>query len=493
MLIAAAVALIAVGAVALWSPWRARPSLGAPAVSATPIMASIAVLPFADMSQAKDQEYFSDGLSEELLDLLAKIPQLHVAGRTSAFAFKGKADDLRVIGHKLNVATVLEGSVRRSGDKIRITTQLINVADGYHLWSETYDRQMTDIFTVQDEIAGAVVAALKIKLLPDQHAPSVARRSANTDAYVQYLLGRQNSTAGTDEMQRAKAAYERAIALDPSFAAAYAGLALAELSSVYFARDPIEVAEAKHRASAAADQAVALDPGLADAYVARASVRSTVDWNWPGAMSDYQRALAISPGDSNALDRYAFVLSVLGRLPEAIVITRKAIELDPLSSRAWLDLGYYLNASGQFAAAREPFNRALEIAPSAVLPRYNLGIATLRQGDAAAALAVFERIPEGDPFRLTGVAVAERALGHAQQSQRAMDALMTLPAPQPVWVAAVYADRSDKNKAFEWLERAYQQHDAYLIIVPLDALFAGLRNDRRYAELLAKLGLARGS
>jgi TolB-like protein/Flp pilus assembly protein TadD len=451
-------------------------------------VASIAVLPFADMSQAKDQEYFSDGLSEELLDLLAKVPQLHVAGRTSAFAFKGKADDLRVIGQKLNVATVLEGSVRRSGDKVRITTQLINVADGYHLWSETYDREMTDIFAVQDEIAGAVVAALRVKLLPQQQAPSAPRRSTSTDAYVQYLLGHQTALGSLEQARTAASAFDKAIALDPRFAAAYAGLAVAQASVAQYALDPAEIADARRKAPASADQALLLDPDLAEGYAARANVRAILTWDWSGAMADFQRALAMGPNDANTLRRYASVLAARGRLREAQVAVRKSLELDPLSPSSWNNLGFYQYATGQYAAARESLERALEINPKAPIPRANLGVARLLEGDAAAALTEFERVPEGEPTRLMGVAVAEHALGHEPQSQAALDALIALPVPRPFWIAAVYARRGDPDHAFEWLERAYLVREPQLSYIMVQPLFANIRSDPRYTAFLKKLG-----
>jgi len=233
-------------------------------------------------------------LTEELLNLLAKVPGLRVAARTSSFAFKGKNEDVGAIAQKLNVATILEGSVRKAGDRIRITAQLINVADGHHLWSETYDRKLIDVFEVQDEIAQAVVAALKLKLL--QAPTSKDRRTANPEAYNQYLLGRQFYVRhNLDSYRRAAQAYEKALALDPGYAPAWAGLAAATLFRAYEAESAAAVREGKERAFAAAEKAVALGPDLAEGYVARGLVRALAQWDWDGARSDLERALALGP------------------------------------------------------------------------------------------------------------------------------------------------------------------------------------------------------
>ena len=258
----------------------AAPSTAAASPAASD--SSIAVLPFVDMSQSKDQEYFSDGLSEELLNLLAQIPQLRVIARTSSFSFKGKEVDVAEIAKTLNVANVLEGSVRKSGDTLRITAQLIRTADSSHLWSETYDRQLTDVFKVQDEIAAAVVAQLKVKLLPAQQVTN-PHRTANTEAYNQYLLGNQffnrNSLEG---YHFAVEAYRKAITLDPAYAAAYAGLAYAEIYTSDYAETPEENAAGRQRALAAADKSTALAPDLAEGYAVRAWLRSSITWDWSG-------------------------------------------------------------------------------------------------------------------------------------------------------------------------------------------------------------------
>jgi tetratricopeptide (TPR) repeat protein len=274
-----------------------------------------------------------------LLNLLAQVPQLRVIARTSSFAFKGKEVGIAEIAKTLNVANVLEGSVRKSGDTLRITAQLIRTADSSHLWSETYDRQLTDVFKVQDEIAAAVVAQLKVKLLPAQQVKN-PHRTANTEAYNQFLLGNQFFNRNSIEGYRfAVAAYQKAVALDPNYAAAYAGLAYAEFFMADYSATPDEYAAGRQRGLAAADKSIALAPDLADGYAVRALMRSTLTWDWSGAEADFDKALALEPGNANTQRRYSLLLMSLGRVTEGISATRKAIELDPLSSSAWNNLG----------------------------------------------------------------------------------------------------------------------------------------------------------
>jgi TolB-like protein/Tfp pilus assembly protein PilF len=459
------------------------------AVSAAASDGSIAVLPFVDMSQSKDQEYFSDGLSEELLNLLAQVPQLRVIARTSSFAFKGKEAGIAEIAKTLNVANVLEGSVRKSGDTLRITAQLIRTADSSHLWSETYDRQLTDVFKVQDEIAAAVVAQLKVRLLPAQHVTN-AHRTASTEAYNQYLLGNQfynrNSVEG---YHLAVEAYQKAVALDPGYAAAYAGLAFGELYAGDYAATAEENAATRQRALVAADKAVALAPELADGYDARGWLRSSVTWDWTGGQADFEKALALEPGNAATQRRYGLLLLNLDRMAEAIAATRKAIGLDPLSAAAWNNLGtmYYVNPD-QFGEAREALNRALAINPESSFANNNLATLELLQGHAQEALDVFRRA--GEVWSQTGVAMAEHTLGHAEESQRALDELIAKYAHDSAYqIADVYAWRREPDKAFEWLERAYVQHDGALGAIRADPVLKSLWTDPRFAALVKKVGL----
>jgi len=465
---------------------RGRPAAVAPAAEAGP---SIAVLPLVNMSSDKEQEYFSDGLSEELLNLLSKVPGLRVAARTSAFAFKGKNEDVGEIGQKLHVATILEGSVRRSGDQIRITTQLVNASNGYHLWSETYDRKLTDVFAVQDEIARAVVAALKLKLL--QAPSSKDRRTANAEAYNQYLLGRQFFLRNNvDGFRRAMQAFEKAVALDPGYAPAWAALALATFWVADSAESlPANISGQDH-ALAAANKAIALGPDLPDGYLARGFVSLPVRWDWQGASADMQRALELKPDDPDTLHAYATaVLRALNRLPEATAALRKAADLDPLNARVWGALGSALALQGENAAAREAFQRSLEISPEQSYTPYQLGMTFLLEGRPADALVTSQR-STNEVFRLTGAALAEHDLGHTKEARAALDQLISKWGHGAAYqIAQVHAWRGDKDRAFEWLERARIQRDGGLVVVKVDLTLRSLRGDPRYAAFLKEMNL----
>ena len=453
-----------------------------------PSAQSIAVLPFVDMSQSKDQEYFSDGLSEELLDLLAKIPQIKVIARTSSFSFKGKDTDVATIARALNVATVLEGSVRKSGNTLRITAQLIRTADSTHLWSDSYDRELTDVFKVQDEIAGAVVSALKLKLLPAAGSDN-ARRTANIEAYNQFLLGKKFfERANFEDWRRAETAFHKALELDPDYAPAWAGLAKAQTYLSDMAAGSEAVAAAKRDALASAEKAIALAPDLADGYEARALLRSTVVFDWDGARSDLDRIGALDPNSSFVPRRRAALLAGFGLLPEAIVQIRKATDLDPLSASAWSTLGMYQVASGDFGTARDTLKHALELNPSSSFSNAYFGLNELLDGHADEALSVFKRVD--GLFGLLGTALVEHTLGNAPQAQAALDAMISKYADGSAYqIAEVYAWRGDADRAFEWLERARLQHDGGLFLLNVDPILKPLRGDPRFALLRRELAL----
>ncbi len=461
--------------------------IAAPAIATD---ASVAVLPFVDMSQNKDQEYFADGLAEELLNLLAGVPELRVIGRTSSFQFKGRNEDLRLIAAKLGVASLLEGSVRRAGDRVRVTAQLIKAVDGSHLWSETFERDLNDIFEVQDEISRAVVAALEVKLLPQKASTSAPYRTPSTQAYNQYLLGRQFFNRGSGEdFRRAVTAYQQAVKFDPNFASAYAGLAVSENEVARAPGNTLEeVQAAQARALAAADRAIELDPGMSEGYAARGFLRFTINWDWPGAEADLTRAFQLDPGSYRAYTCYACFLASLGRLDEALVINLKGTQRDPLSADTWFRRSIQLNAAGRYAEARTAANRALEISPEHGIARFNLGVSSLLEGDPAAALVEFERASAGR--RQAGVAMAAMDLGRHGEAQQALKELIDKFAQSNAYqIAEVYAWRNERDSAFSWLERAYAQHDGTLVQVKFDPLLARIRDDPRYAAMLAKMGL----
>ena len=465
---------------------------GAPAVTsaATAISErSVAVLPFVDMSEKKDQEYFSDGLSEELIDMLTKVPELRVPARTSSFYFKGKQATIADIAKVLAVAHVLEGSVRKSGNTLRITAQLIRVDNGYHLWSETYDRKEDDIFKVQDEIAGAVVTALKVRLLPTQQPSAQGEQhTENLEAYNLYLQGRQNYNQGDAAgYQRAVTAFRAAIALDPHYAAAYAHLALAQFwltnDSNTDDSDTIDI-PGWDSALADAEQAVALAPELAAGYSARGFVRAAYRFDFAGAQVDHDKAVALSPRDADVLHRSAILLAVLGKLPAAIAREEQALALDPLSAEICMRLGFFLVADQQLVRARTLYARAIAIAPNSFRAHVQLGNLELLEHQPERALVIFR---QKTGFSLGGQAKAEYSLGHADASERILKQLIANKAYAPI--ADVYAWRGEKDQAFQWLERAYEVRDAGLTWIKIDNDFRSLRDDPRYKALLRKMNL----
>jgi TolB-like protein/cytochrome c-type biogenesis protein CcmH/NrfG len=446
---------------------------------------SIAVLPFTDMSEKKDQEYFSDGLAETLLDLLAKTPGLHVIARTSSFSFKGKSDDIPTIAAKLHVANILEGSVRRAGNHLRVTTQLIRAADGEHLWSETYDREMADVFKVQDDIAAAVVAALRLKLAPAQK--TAAQRTSSPEAYSEYLLGNQfYNRVDNEGFRRAIEAYQKAITLDPHYAAAYAGLSASELMIAGDANDAAGLA----RAESAAGKSIELAPEEGTGYYARSFVRTLYTWDWAGARADAERAITLSPGEASNYVQYGLVLLALGRLPEATTALRKSVELDPLSTTGWTVLARAQFSARDFAGARDSIRHALEISPETPRALGYLGYVQLLEGQPAQALSTFGKIRDARWLSLCGGAMAHHALGHRTESQAALDELKAgFSTTAAYQIAEVYAWRGEKDLAFEWLDRAYAARDPGVSLLMLDPIVDSLRSDPRFTVLLHKLRL----
>jgi eukaryotic-like serine/threonine-protein kinase len=485
-----AAAIIAVLAIAGYEETTRRAEDRARRAAATAVLRksdkSIAVLPFLDLSEARDQGYFADGLSEELIDLLAQIQSLQVIARTSSFYFKGKDVPIPEIAATLGVAHVLEGSVRRSGQTVRVTAQLIRADSGVHLWSQTYDRDLKDIFQVQDEIASAVVAALKLKLLPTQQVVD-PYRSDIAEAYNQYLLGREFGRRGDlPNIERAVNAYRKATTLDPGYAVAYVGLAFAETLMANYTQD----AAGFERARDAVERALRLAPQLADAYRARASLRlETLDF--AGARADGEKALTLAPGDSRVQSLYGVGLAAFGRIPEAIAAMNRAVGLDPLNSFAWANLGLFLTVNGDYPAARGALDRALAINPNDFGSQLALAQLDLLEGRFKEARTEYQE-HGGEGGRRMGDAMIEHAQGHERESQQALKELIAKHAKDMAYqVGDVYAWLGDKDKAFEWLERAYQQRDSGLNGVAYDPLLAHLHDDPRYQALLQKLQLAR--
>jgi len=449
--------------------------------------ASIAVLPFADMSPGKDQEYFSDGLAEQLIHELAKEPGLKVVGRSSAFQFKGKNEDLRAVGRKLGVANVLEGSVRRDGNHLRITAELIKANDGFQLWSQTYDREINDIFAVQDEIAQAASEALQLKLLRSKGQPIL--RSPNPEAYQAYLQAKYFSVRGLskEDLGKALAYSDQAIKLDEKYAPAWALRAsvqnmMAEISLTDFT-------EGYRKARADAERAIALDPTSASAYLALAMTQIDYDWDWDAANTCLTKAIALEPGSAEVSSTRSYLYTVMGNLDQATKLQEQAVALDPLSADSLTELGYLLYLADRYNDARTEMQKALDLNPQASYVHSNLGKILIAEEKPSQALAEFEKEPL-EWGKLSGRVLAYHALGRETDSNAAMAELIAKHDTDAAYqIAGVYAFRGESNKSFEWLERAYKQRDPGLPDIKTDPLLKTLRHDPRFAELLRKMRL----
>ena len=446
---------------------------------------SIAVLPFADMSAQKDQEYFSDGLAEALIDLLTQVRDLRVPARTSSFSFKGKSDDIASIAQKLRVAHVLEGSVRKAGSAIKVTVHLIRADDGYHLWSKTYDRDIEDIFKVQDEIAGIVVEALKAQLLP---ALGVANqhRTTNIEAYEQYLLAKQfHYYRRGDSADRGLSALTKALALDPNYASAHALFAISMADQILVGTAPFPANAPL--AIAAAEKAVALAPALGEAYSARSFVRSNLQWDWKGAQADVEMALRLDPRSETTQRRFGILLASMGRIPEALAAAQAATEIEPLDVTSWSLLGLCYCAAGQFAEGQRALERGLGLSPESIMITLYLSLAELATGQTMEGLKTNSR-QQYEPWRCAVLAAAEYAMGHAVESQRVMDEMIDKYGQRsPFAIATAFAWRGKIDKVFEWMERAYQQRDAGLALLQAITGLSEVRKDPRYKLLLRKM------
>jgi TolB-like protein len=449
---------------------------------------SVAVLPFVDMSEKKDQEYFSDGLSEELIDMLTKVPDLHVPARTSSFYFKGKQAKISEIARDLGVAHLLEGSVRKSGKTLRVTAQLIRVDSGYHIWSETYDRTVSDVFKVQDEIAAAVVKALQVSLGQPRAKPASA--VSNVDAYSLMLRGRflMRSLGGPDSAQRAVAYYEDALRIEPDAAPIWAGLSRALI--VQWANDPAKVSF-RERATTAAQRALTLDPSSCDAHVALGKVRYWADWDWAAAELEFKQARALDRQDSYANFFSGELALSLGRLNEALEFYTSAIAQDPLNFSALRSRASLLGILGRPADELAAIRKLAELSPEIHGIRSGLGIAELRAGgEAGSALATIQA-ETNDEERLWALALAYAMLGRAADADAAIaNYAQKYGALQPSAVAGLLATRGKTDAAFEWLDRAYRIRDQSLIDIKVSRTFAALHGDARYKALLRRMNLS---
>jgi len=451
---------------------------------------SIAVLPFADLSPGKDQEYFSDGLSEQLINDLAKVSGLKVVGRSSAFQFRGKNEDLREVGKKLGVSNVLEGSVYRDRNHVRITAELVKADDGFQLWSQTYDREMKDIFAVQDEIARATTEALQLKLLGSNGQPVPSTfRSANPEAYQAYLQGQYFAARGLNkgDLQKALSFADQTIQLDPKYAPAWAqrARALECLASLAL----MDNTQGFRAARESVEKAIVLNPSLASPYLTLGMIQIDHDWDWNAADASLKKARTLEPGGAEVFYDRAYLARSLGRIDEAIELYTQATALDPLRADSHLALGYTLYLAGRLGEARDALQRTKELNPQISSLHLTLGKILLAEGHADRALAEME-LETGEWEKFSGEALVYHALGRHQVADAALGKLITTHQNDCAYqIAEAYAYRRESDKAFDWLDRAYRQRDAGLPELKTGPLMSSLRADPRYVKLLAKIGL----
>lgn len=457
---------------------------------------SIAVLPFANLSADPENDYFCDGLSEELLNALSKVNGLKVAARTSAFSFKGKNLEISQIAKALRVNTVLEGSVRRSGNRLRITTQLVNASDGYQLWSERYDRELEDVFDVQDEIALAIVDSLKLKLLGERRAALLRRYTDNTEAYQFYLRGRfywnKRTTSG---YQQAIDYFERAIELDSNYALAYSGISDCYNSSGFsFDIGAVPTHDLIGKAKASALKALQIDDSLAEAHTSLAYAKLLFDWDWQGAEEGFRRAIDLNPNYANAHHWYSHLLVALSRFDESLLHSRFAIDVDPLSAVLHTHLGWHYLYAREYDVAIEQLRRTLCIDPEFLHAQWYLAIALGLKGlheDAEAEFQAATKVDE-DTFPIQADAAYSYAVaGRRDETMRILDKLLGWTGKKYVssfGLAMAYTGLGDVERAFEYLNKSFEEHSDVLVYLRVEPRLDTLRDDPRFDDLVNRVG-----
>jgi len=458
---------------------------------------SIAVLPMTNSTGDPANEYFSDGMSEEFISTLSRLRELKVIGRTSSFQFKGKTDDSKTIGEKLGVYYLLEGSVRKSADRMRIAVALVKAGDGANVWSETYDRELKDIFAVQSEIAGAVAKELKVALLGNngqtaQLTTAATPSNQNVEAYNALLQGnfyRNRRTA--EDYRKAIGYYEEAIRLDPRYALAYARLSVVagNLVSNFVSLATKEGQEAIAKARASAKTALALDPNLAEAHSAQGLVLMSVDFNFAGAEAEYRRALELAPQNLVATANLAILTSEFGRLDEAVALQQQVIALDPLRSASHFNLAIYLTALGRYDEAEAALHKAIALQPQSAQTYYHLAVIQILRGNSGAAVELAKQ--ETDPFwRTYALALAQFANGQRAEADAALKKLIDENADEGgSQIAEVYALRKEPEKMFEWLEHGWATQDAGVTGLLFNPFLRAYKDDPRFIAFAQKIGV----
>jgi len=478
-------------------------SVEARPVASVPESPSIAVLPFVNMSDDAANEYFADGLAEELLNVLSRIRGLRVASRTSAFSFKGAKVDIPTVAQKLNVAAILEGSVRKAGNRVRIGAQLIHVATDSHLWSATYDRELEDIFAVQEDIAQSVVKELRAALMvekPDAAASAAVRteievaargRGQNAEAYRLYLQASfHNDRLTAEDFAIAIEGYRAALKLDPGYALAWAGLSIAYAHGTGQGWLGNDVDEGFRLAREACERALQLAPGLAESHEALGVIQSAHDWDWKGAEASFARALELAPNSVRIMRNTVFILYARGRYDEAIALMRQAVELDPLSAAVHCFLTGSYRIAGRLDGAETAVRKALALSPHGGFGHFYLSDICLAQGRLDESLEAAKREING-VFRLLALANVYQAQGRHAESEAALEELIeTYKDAAALQIAEAFGYRGERNQAFAWLDRACAQRDAGMSMVRALPTLRGLHGDARWEQFLEKVGLA---
>ncbi|HTP12268.1 MAG TPA: protein kinase [Bacteroidota bacterium] len=486
--VAAAAVLIAAGAYLLISPWRTGGAQGK----------TIAVLPFSNMSGNPEDEYFSDGMTEDILTHLGKIGSLRVISRTTMMQFKGTRKSVREIGSELHAEFVLEGSVRRSADQVRITAQLIDAKNDEHIWAETYDKELKQIFVIQSDVAQAIATALQATLSPSEKERIEKKFTNNLEAYDLYLKGRYNwNKRMPDKLKMGIDLFHQAIAMDSSYALAYAGLA--DSYTILGNFNLFSPGQMYPEAKVAALRALALDNNLAEAHASLAFATMNYDWDWPAAESELKRAIEIDPNYSTARSWYALLLTVTGRFEEAALVRKKALELDPLSPVINADIGLTLYFARRYDEAIEQFLRTLEIDPTFVLTNILLAGAYEQKKMYAEAIANLQTVTMGLSFAAIHHPIPILVLGHVfAVSGRKDDALNMLEIADqmsasqyvaPYWMGVLSIGLGEKDQALTWLEKAFKEHDGSMVFLKVDPVFDPIRSDPKFIDLLHRMKL----
>lgn len=487
---ALAIIVLAIIVVVIWKFFPQKEAITLP-----PSKASLAVLPFVDMSPQKDQEYFCDGMAEELISALTKIKDLRIIARTSAFSFKGKGLDVREIGEKLNVDMVVEGSIRKADSRLRITAQLINVEDGYPLWSERYERAMDDIFLIQDEVTMAIVNNLKVELLGEEKTELMKHHTENLEAYNLYLQGRYFWNKRTEEgYQKCLEYFQKAIETDPTYALAYTGIADCYNLLGYYGFLPPK--EAFPEAKRAAEKALEMDETLAEAHTSLAWVRWHYDWDWEGAEREFKRALELNPSYATAHHWYSTYLGSMGRHDESMVEAKRALELDPLSLVIIANMGGRFFGMGQYDRAIEEYQKALNLDPNFYLSHFYIVFSYAMKGMYNEAVVEAQKTIDllgGDNLGLTAVlGYMYAASGRREEAEKILSEVVELSKQRyvpPYGVALIYTGLGQKNQAFQWLEKAYEDRDHWLVDLKSHPMLDSLRSDPRFQVLLKRMNL----